>query len=80
LESTVTEAQRRISREVALPEGYRIEWHGEYDQLQEEKKRLTTIVPLTLLLIVFLVYFVLGSFRDACLVLFAVPFSWSAVC
>jgi cobalt-zinc-cadmium resistance protein CzcA len=36
---------------------------------------LTAIVPLTLLLTLFLVYFVLGSFRDACLVLFAVLFS-----
>ncbi len=75
LESTVHEAQERIAAEVRLPEGYRIEWHGEYDQLQEEKLRLAKIVPITLLVILFLVYFALNSFRDALLVLCAVPFS-----
>jgi cobalt-zinc-cadmium resistance protein CzcA len=75
LESTVHEAQKRIAAEVRLPEGYRIEWHGEYDQLQEEKLRLAKVVPITLLVILFLVYFALNSFRDALLVLFAVPFS-----
>ncbi|WP_447861808.1 efflux RND transporter permease subunit [Nitrospira calida] len=75
LESTVHEAQKRIAAAVRLPEGYRIEWHGEYDQLQEEKLRLAKVVPITLLVILFLVYFALNSFRDALLVLFAVPFS-----
>jgi cobalt-zinc-cadmium resistance protein CzcA len=75
LESTVHEAQKRIAAEVRLPEGYRMEWHGEYDQLQEEKLRLAKVVPITLLVILFLVYFALNSFRDALLVLFAVPFS-----
>lgn len=75
LESTVTDAQRRIEEQVKLPEGFRTEWHGEYDQLQEEKLRLAKIVPVTLLLIFLLVYFVLHSLRDAVLVLIAVPFS-----
>ena len=75
LEGTVTEAQRRIAERVTLPEGYRIEWHGEYDQLQDEKRRLSTIVPLTLVIILFLVYFVFNDLRDALLVLVAVPFS-----
>jgi cobalt-zinc-cadmium resistance protein CzcA len=75
LESTVRDAEQQIKAHVSLPEGYRLEWHGEYDQLQEEKTRLRTIVPITLGLILLLVYFGLRSFRDACLVLFAVPFS-----
>lgn len=75
LESTVTDAQRRIEEQVKLPEGFRTEWHGEYDQLQEEKLRLAKIVPITLLIIFLLVYFVLHSMRDAVLVLIAVPFS-----
>ena len=75
LESTVTDAQRRIEEQVKLPEGFRTEWHGEYDQLQDEKQRLAKIVPVTLLLIFLLVYFVLHSMRDAVLVLIAVPFS-----
>ena len=75
LESTVKEAQVVLRQHVSLPEGYRVEWHGEYDQLQDEKARLTQIVPLTLLLILLLVYFALSSMRDAILVLFAVPFA-----
>ncbi|HNA84360.1 MAG TPA: efflux RND transporter permease subunit, partial [Nitrospira sp.] len=75
LEGTVREAQERIEQQVPLPAGYRIEWHGEFDQLQEEKARLAKIVPITLLLILFLVYLVLNNVRDAFLVLAAVPFS-----
>src|SRR5574341_1473203 len=40
LESTVKEAQQRIADQVTLPPRYRIEWHGEFDQLQDEKQRL----------------------------------------
>jgi cobalt-zinc-cadmium resistance protein CzcA len=75
LESTVKEAQALLRQKVSLPDGYRIEWHGEYDQLQDEKSRLAKIVPLTLFLILLLVYFALNSMRDAILVLFAVPFA-----
>jgi cobalt-zinc-cadmium resistance protein CzcA len=75
LESTVREAQARLLEQVSLPERYRIEWHGEYDQLQDEKQRLATIVPFSLMIILFLVYLTVGSFRDAVLVLLAVPFA-----
>jgi cobalt-zinc-cadmium resistance protein CzcA len=75
LEGTVTEAQQRIQQEVTLPEGYRIEWHGEYPQLQAEKRRLATIVPLSLLVIFLLVTYALHSVRDAVLVSAAVPFA-----
>ncbi|MBM4124598.1 MAG: efflux RND transporter permease subunit, partial [Nitrospira sp.] len=75
LESTVKEAEAMIRKQVTLPERYRIEWHGEYDQLQDEKKRLATIVPLSLVLILFLVFLAVNSFRDAVLVLLAVPFA-----
>lgn len=75
LEGTVTDAQQRIATHVTLPEGYRIEWHGEFDQLQDEKRRLMFIVPVTLLIILFLVYFVVHSLRDALLVLLSVPFA-----
>jgi cobalt-zinc-cadmium resistance protein CzcA len=75
LEGTVKEAQEKLAKNVSLPEGYRMEWHGEYDQLQDEKARLSKIVPITLVLILFLVYVVLNSIRDALIVLIAVPFS-----
>ena len=75
LESTVQEAQARLAKEVKLPERYRMEWHGEFDQLQEEKKRLAQIVPLSLLFVLSLVYIAVKSFRDAVLVFAAVPFA-----
>lgn len=75
LESTVKEAQDRIAKNVVLPERYRMEWHGEYEQLQEEKKRLALIVPVTLLIVLLMVYLAVKSFKDAVLVLSAVPFA-----
>ncbi|HEY6085033.1 MAG TPA: efflux RND transporter permease subunit, partial [Nitrospira sp.] len=75
LEGAVSDAQETLAKQVSLPEGYRMEWHGEYDQLQDEKVRLARIVPVTLVIILFLVYLVLNSLRDALLVLVAVPFS-----
>lgn len=73
LESTVRDAQARLAKQVQLPERYRMEWHGEFDQLQDEKSRLAMIVPLSLLLVLFLVYIAVKSFRDAVLVLATVP-------
>ena len=75
LERTVKEAQQRITQQVALPKGYRLEWHGEYSQLQAEKHRLATIVPLSLFVILLIVSYALHSLRDGLLVLAAVPFA-----
>jgi len=75
LESTVKEAEALIRRQITLPERYRLEWHGEYDQLQDEKRRLATIVPVSLVVVLFLVYLAVNSFKDAVLVLLAVPFA-----
>jgi len=75
LESTVKEAEALIRRQITLPERYRLEWHGEYDQLQDEKRRLAAIVPVSLMVVLFLVYLAVNSFKDAVLVLLAVPFA-----
>ena len=75
LEGTVKEAQARLRQQIVLPDGYRIEWHGEFDQLQDEKDRLSRILPVTILIILFLLYMALNSVREALLVLCAVPFA-----
>ncbi len=75
LGSTVAEAQERISRDVQLPSGYHLEWAGEFGQLQEAKQRLFVIVPLTLLLILGLLYTLFNSIRDCLLVLLGIPFA-----
>jgi cobalt-zinc-cadmium resistance protein CzcA len=75
LESTVAEAQERIAREVKLPEGYRIEWAGEFGELQQAKKRLEFIVPVSLAVILVLLYGLFGSIRDSLLTLAGIPFA-----
>jgi cobalt-zinc-cadmium resistance protein CzcA len=75
LGSTVAEAQERIADNIKLPSGYRMVWAGEFGQLQEAKERLEIIVPLTLVLIVGLLYALFNSLRDCLLVLFGIPFA-----
>ncbi len=75
LESTVRDAQARLAKQVRIPERYRTEWAGQYEQLREEQQRLAIVVPVTLVIILFLLYMVFGSFRDALLVLSTVPFA-----
>jgi len=71
----VEEAQAILAKKVKLPERYRMEWAGQYDQLKSEQKRLATIVPISLLLILFLLYTTFNSLKNALLVLSAVPFA-----
>jgi cobalt-zinc-cadmium resistance protein CzcA len=77
LGSTVADAQARIAKNVQLKEGYRLEWSGEFGALVEAKKRLAIIVPLSLLLIMMLLYSLFNSVRDSLLALAGIPF---AVC
>ena len=73
LGSTVAEAQARVDREVRLPYDTHLEWAGEADQLREAAQRLRVIIPLTLLLIAFLVYSAVGTLKDTLLVLLIIP-------
>jgi len=75
LGSTVAEAQARIAKNVQLKEGYRLEWSGEFGALVEAKKRLAIIVPLSLLLIMMLLYSLFNSIRDSLLALAGIPFA-----
>jgi cobalt-zinc-cadmium resistance protein CzcA len=75
LQSTVEEAQTRLAKEVSLPDRYRMEWAGEYDQLKDEQSRLAMVVPISLVIIVFLLYSAFDSIKNALLVLSGVPFA-----
>ena len=75
LGSTVAEAQKRAAEKVPLPQGYTMEWSGEFGALQEAKKRLALIVPLSLLLIMMLLYSLFNSIRDSLLALSGIPFA-----
>ncbi len=75
LEGTIAEAQARLARQVQLPPGYRIQWAGEFASLQQAKKRLEVIVPVSLGLILILLYDLFGSVRDSLLALAGIPFA-----
>jgi heavy metal efflux system protein len=75
LGSTVAEAQERIGKTIKLPQGYQILWAGEFDNLQEAKARLMIVVPITLLLIMVLLYGLFNSLRDSLLAVAGIPFA-----
>ena len=75
LGSTVDEAQRVVAEKVPLPQGYRMEWTGEFGALVEAQKRLAVIVPLSLLLIFMLLYSLFASARISLLALSGIPFA-----
>jgi heavy metal efflux system protein len=75
LGSTVADAQAQVARKVALPEGYRIEWAGEFGELRQAQKRLEIIVPVSLILVMVLLYGLFNSFHDSLLALAGIPFA-----
>ena len=75
LAGAVAEAQQLITQNVKLPVGYRIAWAGEFESLQNAQKRLAVVVPLSLLLIVVLLYGLFNSLRDSLMVLAGIPFA-----
>jgi cobalt-zinc-cadmium resistance protein CzcA len=73
LGGAVLEAQRAVDERVLLPGGYRLEWVGEFGNLQEAIGRLMVAVPLSIALIVLLLYLNFGNLRDALLAASVIP-------
>jgi cobalt-zinc-cadmium resistance protein CzcA len=73
LQSTIAEADAKIKQSVKLPTGYHFEWAGEFQELQEAVKRLEIVVPISVLLILCLLYANFRSLRDSLLVFGAAP-------
>jgi len=73
LASTIHEAQEKIAKKVKLPYDTHLEWAGEINQLNETTGRLMIIIPLTLLLIAFLVYSSVKNWKDMVVVLAGIP-------
>jgi len=71
--SFVAEAQRRIAEQVQVPEGYIIDWGGQFENLQRAQLRFAIIVPLTLLLVFFLLFFSMRSLRDVLIIYTGIP-------
>jgi cobalt-zinc-cadmium resistance protein CzcA len=75
LGSTIEEAQRNVKANIILPDGYSIGWTGEFENQVRATKRLTRVVPLSLLLIFLLLFMMFGNVKDAGYVLINVPFA-----
>ena len=73
LGSYVAEAQRVVSEQVELPPGYSIAWSGQYEYLVRAKKRLATVVPLTLAVIVLLLYLNFRNVTEVLIIMGTLP-------
>jgi Cu(I)/Ag(I) efflux system membrane protein CusA/SilA len=71
----VEEAKKKVASSVKLPDGYRLQWSGEYEYLVKTHERLKLVIPLTALIIFVLIYFNTKSAIKTFIVLLAVPFS-----
>jgi copper/silver efflux system protein len=73
--SYVDEAKRVVGQMVKLPEGYYLEWSGQYEYMIRAAERLKIVIPVTLLIVIVLLYFNTGNPVKIAIVLLAVPFS-----
>ncbi len=71
----VEKAKQRVAEKVAIPTGYSLEWSGQYENMLRVRERLKLVVPITIVLIFFLLYANTRSAVKAGIVLLAVPFS-----
>jgi heavy metal efflux system protein len=69
LGSTVEDAMRAVSQHVKLPNGYRIDWAGEYASQQRSQRRLMLVVPITVLIILIILYTMFNTLKWASLML-----------
>jgi len=77
LGSFVAEAQRVVDEKVQLPAGrYRIEWGGQFENLERAQTRLMIVVPIALLMILSLLYMTYRNWIDSLRVFTGVPFAW----
>jgi Cu(I)/Ag(I) efflux system membrane protein CusA/SilA len=71
----VEEGRRVVSENISLPAGYSINWSGQYEYLQRAKERMTTIIPLILIVIMVLLYLNFRSIFEVIVIMGTVPFA-----
>jgi cobalt-zinc-cadmium resistance protein CzcA len=71
--STIAEAQQKVDQVVHLKKGYSMVWQGDFENQQRASKRLSQVVPISLLLIFLLLFVMFGNLKDAGLVFLNVP-------
>lgn len=75
LQSVVDDIQEIIRTQIEIPEGYRVDYGGQFENLQQARNRLMIAVPIALILIFILLYFAFSSSRDALMIYSAIPLS-----
>jgi cobalt-zinc-cadmium resistance protein CzcA len=73
--STIAEAQKKVNEHVGLRKGYSMVWQGDFENQQRAEKRLSEVVPVSLILIFILLFVMFGNLKDAGLVFLNVPFA-----
>lgn len=73
LATSVADAQDRVSREISMPEGYHVEWSGEFQRQKEASHQLSIVLPVTLLVIITILYLACGTIRGAIVMFSVVP-------
>jgi copper/silver efflux system protein len=71
----VQNAQKVVEQKVKLPQGYSLIWSGQYEYMERAAKKLATVLPLTLLIVLLLLYFNTKSFINTGIIVLALPFS-----
>jgi cobalt-zinc-cadmium resistance protein CzcA len=71
----VAELQQKVAAEVALPEGYYLEWGGQFQNMERALNHLLVIVPITIAAIFFLLFLLFNSLRFASLIIMVLPFA-----
>ena len=75
LESVVKDVQSIIENKIDIPQGYTVEYGGQFENLRSAKSRLMVAVPIALILIFFLLYFAFQSVKEALMIYSAIPLS-----
>lgn len=75
VESFVDEAQAKVKSEVEMPQGYYVEWGGNFKNLNKAKERLMILTPVALALVLMMIYAAFGSFAQTLLIFSCVPFA-----
>ncbi|MEO6850287.1 MAG: efflux RND transporter permease subunit, partial [Mucilaginibacter sp.] len=73
--SVIKEAQDKVNAQIRLPKGYFLQWAGDFENQQRASARLAQVVPISLLIIFFILFILFGNFTDSLLVLNNVPFA-----
>lgn len=71
----VAELQQKVERQIKLPEGYYLEWGGQFQNMERALGHLTVIIPITIAAIFFLLFLLFNSLRYATLIITVLPFA-----